>query len=124
MDLDSAPFHEAVAQHRLTLQRCDACDRHRFPPMPTCPWCAADTFTWSKASGRGRVYSWVTVHRALSPDRVDDVPYTIATVTLDEGCRMFGRLVDHAPVSADDPVVAVFVDHVDHTEVRFQVVTP
>jgi uncharacterized protein len=44
------------------------------------------------ASGRGKIYSWVTVHRALDPVFADDVPYTIVAVDLTEGPRMFGRL--------------------------------
>lgn len=123
-DPDSDAFVEACRQNRLSLQCCDGCGRHRFPPMPSCPWCGDTESTLADATGRGHIYSWVTVRRALSAEQVDDVPYTIATVTLDEGCRMFGRLVSAEPVDAEMPVEAVYVDHGEHTEIRFRVLTP
>ena len=124
MDADSAPFHAALAEHRIVLQRCDGCGRHRFPPMPTCPWCGDRAATEVESPGTGRIYSWVTVHRALTATMADQVPYTIATVALDEGCRMFGRLAEATPVEAEAAVEPVFVDHPDRTELRFRVVRP
>lgn len=56
------------------------------------------------ASGRGRVYSWVTIHRALDPAFAEDVPYTVLSVDLDEGPRMFGRLCGDAEPHAGDAV--------------------
>ncbi|HEX6311227.1 MAG TPA: OB-fold domain-containing protein [Acidimicrobiia bacterium] len=123
-DSESAPFWEALGDHRLVLQRCPACGRHRFPPMPACPWCGERGAEPVEATGGGEVYSWVTVHRALGPGFAGDAPYTIATVTLTEGCRVFARLDHEAAggtevVRAGLPVRARFVDHDGWTELRF-----
>jgi uncharacterized OB-fold protein len=119
-DRESAAFWTALAEHRFVLQRCASCARHRFPPMPSCPWCGATGTTLSESSGGGEVYSWVTVHRAFAEAFAADVPYVVAAVELDEGCRVFGR-VEVAPdaVHAGLAVVPVFVDHDDWTELRF-----
>jgi hypothetical protein len=119
-DEESAPYWAGLAEHRLRLQRCTACGRTRFPPMPGCPWCAATSSTVIESSGAGRVYSWVTVHRSLTGVGADEVPYVIAAVELAEGCRIFAR-VDAPPaaIRAGAPVAASFVDHDGWTELRY-----
>lgn len=90
-DHDSAPWWAAVAERRFTLPFCESCARYFFPPLPTCPRCAGDRVVLREATGRGQVYSWVVIHRALDPRFAEDVPYTIVAVDLEEGARMFGR---------------------------------
>jgi uncharacterized OB-fold protein len=65
------------------------------------------------------VYSWVGVQRALTPAFESEVPYTIATVDLDEGARAFGRLEGAEPTAPGGAVTATFVDHPEWTELRF-----
>jgi uncharacterized OB-fold protein len=117
-DLDA--YRHVVDRDRVRLERCDACGRHRVEPMPSCPWCGDPAFTVVDAAGTGRVYSWVTVHRALDDEHADDVPYTIAAVELAEGCRVFARL-DAPPstAAADLAVSARYVDHDGWSELRF-----
>ena len=76
-DRDSRAFWSAVRDGRLLLQRCSACRRARFPAMPGCPYCGSPDATEEAASGRGTVYSWITVHRALDADHADEVPYSV-----------------------------------------------
>jgi uncharacterized OB-fold protein len=66
------------------------------------------------------VYSWVGVHRALTPGFESEVPYTIVTVDLAEGARVFARLDGPEPTVPGDEVVASFVDHPAWTELRFR----
>lgn len=122
-DPDSAPFWDALSQHRVLLQRCTACGRCRFPPMPSCPWCGALDTAVVEAAGTGEVYSWVTVHRAFGAPFADAVPYTIAAVTLDEGARVLARL-DAPVVHAGLAVEARFADHDGWTELRFAPTRP
>jgi uncharacterized OB-fold protein len=117
-DVDSAPFWAGLRRHRIVLQRCDADGRLRFPPMPSCPRCGTPGGAEVEVTGDARVYSWVVVHRALTPGQEGEVPYTIATVELPEGVRMVGRLTG---VPGDGvPVSPVFVDHDDWTELRWR----
>lgn len=110
VDADSAAWWSAVAERRLLLPRCRDCGLTWFPPTPGCPRCASTAVELVEASGRGRVYSWVVVNRALSPAFADDVPYTILAVDLEEGARMFGRLVGPGPVTAGAEVHDVFYE--------------
>ncbi len=122
---DLSAYRHVVDADRVRLERCDACSRHRMEPMPSCPWCGAPAFTVVDAAGTGRVYSWITVHRALDEEHVQEVPYTIAAIELAEGCRVFARL-DAPPttVSADLTVSAHFVDRGGWTELRFAPMEP
>jgi len=119
VDVDSESFWAALRDHRIVLQQCQACAKKRFPPMPSCPWCGTPGGVDVETDASGRVYSWVTVHRQLTVPR--EVPYTVATVQLDDGPRLLGRLDGHA--SVDAPVESFFVDHDDWTELRFRVVS-
>jgi uncharacterized OB-fold protein len=119
-DVDTGPYLDALRHHTVVLQRCDECGRVRFPPMPACPWCGAPAARWITASGEGCVYSWVGVRRALTPGLEADVPYTVATVELAEGARVFARLEGPEPMSPGGAVTATFVDHPDWTELRFR----
>ncbi len=105
---DTRPFHEALADGRLVLQRCLECHRFRFPVAPVCPYCHAEPITWEPASGHGTVHSWIRYHKCYLPEFESLMPYCVLDVQLEEGPRMFGRLVDaHDAVSIGTPVQAI-----------------
>lgn len=80
----TAPFWAAAREHSLRLQRCDRCGRLRFYPAAGCPACGAPECSWMALSGRGRVYSWIVVHRTFHPAWKTRVPYTTGIVELAE----------------------------------------
>ena len=88
----SAPLWEAAREHRLLLQRCDACGAHQHYPRPFCLACESDALSWVEARGTGTVYSQATVHVPLHPEL--SPPYVIAVVELDEGPRLTTNIVD------------------------------
>lgn len=118
-DLDGDPWWEALASHQVIVQSCASCGRQRLPRMPACPWCATPGADDVAIDGHGAVYSFVRALRALTPGMEDEVPYAIATVDLDGGARVFGRV--------EPPDIAViglrveprFLDHDGWTELRF-----
>ena len=87
--------------------------------MPRCPWCATRTFEQVESAGRGVVYSFVTAHVAVSPGFGADLPYTVATVELDEDPRVLGRVESPLPLAIGTGVVAQFRDHPSWTELYF-----
>lgn len=82
----------ALADERLTFQRCAGCGNAWLPPRDHCPACLADTWRWEEASGRARVVSWVVYHRAYHPAFADRVPYNVVLVELAEGPRMISNI--------------------------------
>jgi uncharacterized OB-fold protein len=118
-DEESRFYWDGLATHRLLVQRCPACTRRRFPPMPACPHCGTPGGEVVELGGRGTVYSWIVVHRAFNAAFAADAPYVVATVELAPGCRTVARLDGVTNVTADLAVDARFVDHDGWTELRF-----
>jgi len=122
-DPDNDPWWEALAGHRVIVQACPSCGRHRLPRMPSCPWCATPGGDDVEVDGTGVVYSFVRAHRALTPEREDEVPYAIATVELDGGARVFGRVEPPEDAAIGVRVAPTFHDHDGWTELRFRPAT-
>ena len=83
-------FWDGTRAGELRLQRCDDCQHMYFPPRPFCPACSSRSVSVFKASGRGRLLSYVINHR---PHPAWDGPYCIAIVELDEGPRMMSNII-------------------------------
>jgi uncharacterized protein len=120
-DADSQFYWDGLRANRLLVQHCTECGRHRFPPMPACPFCAAPGGEVVELEPRATIYSWVVVHRAFQPAFQPDVPYVIAVVELAAGCRLLARLEHQAPIAAGQEAVGRYVDHGSWTELRFRV---
>ncbi len=84
-------FWDGTREGELRLQRCADCDRAYFPPRPFCPGCGTRDVEIFRASGRGRLYSYVISHRAAPGF---EAPYSIAVVELVEGPRLMTNVVD------------------------------
>jgi uncharacterized protein len=120
-DGDSQFYWDGLRARRLLVQRCNHCGRHRFPPMPGCPTCAWPTSDVVEVEPRATIYSWIVVHRALTPAFQDEVPYVVAVVELAEGCRLLARLDHQEPIEVGQTAVGRYVDHASWTELRFRV---
>jgi uncharacterized OB-fold protein len=118
-DLHSAAFWEGLRRREVVVGRCLDCRRNFFPHLPSCPRCGGRRVADQVTAGSGTVYSWVRVHRPLSDAPVVAPPYVVATVELDDGCRMFGRIEPQESVAIGMPVRASFVDHGGWTELVF-----
>jgi len=80
IDPDHLPWWEGLRRHELLVQECPACRRCVFPPQPACPYCRSLERGWRRSSGRGKVYSWVTVRRASHPWFADKIPFAAVLV--------------------------------------------
>jgi uncharacterized OB-fold protein len=123
VDLDTREYWAQLRQHRLRLQLCAQCDKFRFPPLPSCPYCGMIGGEWRDASGRGTLYTWTEIVHPLDPRLKDEVPFTMALVDLEEGPRIGGRLIGAtaARLRIGMPVVVRFDDLDDElTLVNFQ----
>jgi uncharacterized protein len=67
IDIESAPFWQAAREHRLAIMQCRLCDRHFFYPRALCPHCHSSLVEWTKASGRGTIYSFTIAGRGDGP---------------------------------------------------------
>lgn len=111
VDADSEPWWAALTEHRLLIARCGACRHAWLPLTPGCPACGSTERILEEASGKGFLYSWVVINRALHPAFRADAPYTIAAVELDAGPRIFARLfAPRDALAAGAALTAVFYE--------------
>ena len=109
---DTEPYFAALAEERVVLQHCDACDRFVHYPRHRCPHCLSDQLSWRASSGTGTVFTFSVARQPTAPMFVDEVPQVIAVVELPEGVRITSTIVgcDPAAVRCGAAVVPVF-DH-------------
>lgn len=97
-------WRSALSEGRLTLQRCQGCQRHVFYPRTVCPHCSHDALDWVASPGRGTVYSVTVVARKADQGGA----YNVVLVDLDEGVRLMSRVEGMAP---DDVRIGMRVHH-------------
>lgn len=100
----SRPYWDALRAGHLVFQRC-ACAHAFLPARHHCPACLRPGPTWERASGKGRLVSWVVYHTAYHPAFESRVPYNVALVELVEGPRLLTNIVGpNDALVADAPV--------------------
>ena len=93
---------------------CSGCRRYVWYPRERCPHCGATSMPWEAVSGRGTLFSWAFVERALFAPFADRVPYVTGLVALveDPAVRVVTDVLDCDPhaLQVDMPVRVVFRD--------------
>jgi uncharacterized OB-fold protein len=111
VDEVSRPFWEAASAGQFLLYTCDSCGA-RYYPATECTRCdeVAPTMRWRPASGKGRLISWIIMHRAYHDAFKGRVPYSVALVQLDEGPYFLTNIVgcDETDFRFDMPVTVCF----------------
>ena len=107
---ETRPFWEGCVIGELRYQACAQCGQVQLIPHSTCANCFGKELIWKRASGRGRVLSHTTVHRAPTRAWQEKVPYVIALVALDEGFRLMVNVKDGTQVSIDQVVEIGFTE--------------
>ncbi len=105
-------FWEAAAREELAVPRCASCGRWVWYPRERCPDCEADEMPWTPLSGRGTLFSWASVERALFKPFAERAPYVTGLVAVEEDprVRIVTTVVDCDPgaLRVDMPVEVVF----------------
>ena len=90
-------FYDWCKKEDLHFQKCASCDTLRHVPREMCAECNSFEWEWVRSSGRGTVYTWVVVNRALHPAFAHDAPYADVVVEMEEGVRLLSTVVDCPP---------------------------
>ena len=109
-----APLWSAAAQGAFRLPRCESCGAFDWYPKGQCSQCQGRDIVWSALSGRGTLFSWAVVNRALHKPLAPIAPYISAIIVIDEDrqTRFVTRLIDCDPAKlhAGMPVEVRFAD--------------
>lgn len=89
---------DATASGQLAICRCQSCGLWLQPPLERCRACAGET-VFEPVAGTGEVYTFIVVRQPSVPGYLEDLPYVVAVVELDEqtGLRLPSRLVSVTP---------------------------
>ncbi len=104
------PFWDAAREEKLVYQKCKNCNTNIFYPRIACPKCFSEDIEWVEASGRGTIYSCTVVENNPPSAFINDVPYVVAVIKLEEGVQLLSNIVGCDPyeVTCDMPVQVVF----------------
>lgn len=106
-------YWEGAKAGELRLQTCNSCNHTYFPPRPFCPACGSRDVKVIKASGKGRLYSYIINHL---PAPGYTPPFVVAVVELEEGPRVMTNIVDcpQTPEAMElDMPLEVTFEHLD-----------
>lgn len=106
------PYWDALDQGHLVFQRC-SCGHAWLPPRRQCPHCLGDDVRWERASGRGRLVSWVVYHQAYHEAFAHRLPYNVAVVALDEGPRLITNITGDSSALTGDASVVLQIERED-----------
>jgi uncharacterized OB-fold protein len=119
-----AAFWEGTRQHKLLVQRCQACGTFQFGPEWICHRCRSEKMGWHECSGKGKVYAFERVWHPVHPALKERGPYLVVLVELPDAgnVRMVGNLLGdpHQGVKIGDAVEVVWEDHGDVTLVQWR----
>jgi len=120
----SRPYWDALREGHLVVQRCN-CGHAWLPARRHCPACLSPDVRWERASGRGRLLSWVIYHTAYHPAFEARLPYNVALVQLEEGPRVLTNIVDpNESLAAEAPVELKVEWEEDVALARFRLAVP
>ena len=122
--LDNEEWWAGLRRHELLVQECPDCGKLTHLPQPMCPACRSLNRSWRRSTGKGKVYSWVVLHRPSHPYFADKVPYPVVLVEMEEGFRVVGNIDwPHDKLREGLPVEADFEDVSEEVSLlRFRVV--
>ena len=99
---ETAPFWTATAEARLSLPRCNDCDRLFYPPPPRCPHCLSDELVWEDVSANGNLYSWTEIFLEAVPGIA--APTLLVSVELAGQRGLVMHMLAHEPRVKDLPL--------------------
>ena len=97
MDGLTKQFYDWCRRGELRFQRCTRCGTLRHIPRELCAGCGSFDWEWARSSGKGTVFTYTVVARALHPAFANATPYAAVIVELEEGVRILSNVVDCPP---------------------------
>lgn len=93
MTTPSRYWREIPQRYRLEANKCKSCGIIFFPPRLICPECKKRELIDTQLEEKGKVLSF-TIIRVPPHQFVDQAPYAVGIVELDDGVKLTGQIVD------------------------------
>ncbi len=86
-------WREIPQRYRLEAGECRNCGYVAFPPRLVCPACQGRQFETIRLADAGKILTYTTIRVPPQPF-VDQAPYAVGIVELDDGVKLMGQIVD------------------------------
>ena len=94
-------YLQNIQDGNFKAYKCVECGMVIAPPSGSCYGCGSSKMEWTEVSGKGKLVSFTVIH--IAPDEfVEETPYFIAIVELEEGTRVSARLIGFDPLKPGD----------------------
>ncbi len=93
MPTPSKYWREIPQRYRLEAEKCRRCGQIYFPPRLICAACGSKEFDPVKLAEKGKVLTY-TVIRVPPHQFVDQTPYAMGIVELEDGVKVMAQIVD------------------------------
>ena len=110
-----APFWQGLAEEKLLIQRCTACNGWQWGPEWICHRCHSFDLAFEETAPRGVIYSHERIWHPVHPALAEQGPYIVVLVELEIGVRMVGNLLgdQHQALRIGSAGEGVFEHHND-----------
>jgi len=89
-------WREIPQRYRMEAEKCKKCGKIYFPPRVICAECKSREFELLKLKDEGKLLTY-TVIRVAPSQFVNQVPYAMGIVKLDDGVNLLAQIVDCEP---------------------------
>jgi uncharacterized OB-fold protein len=89
-------WREIPQRYRMEAKKCKKCGKIYFPPRVICSGCKSHDFELLKLKDEGKLLTY-TVIRVAPSQFVDQTPYAMGIVKLDDGVNLLAQIVDCEP---------------------------
>lgn len=93
MTTPSRYWREIPQRYRLEANKCSKCGIKFFPPRLICPECKNRELEKTKIAETGKIITY-TIIRVPPHQFVDQAPYAVGIVKLDDGFKLTAQIVD------------------------------
>jgi len=93
MPTPSRYWREIPQRYRLEAVKCKKCGAILFPPRLICPECKSREFEKTKLAEKGKLLTF-TIIRVPPHQFVDQAPYAVGIIELEDGVKLTGQIVD------------------------------
>jgi|Deesub1362B_J571_1020462.scaffolds.fasta_scaffold19974_2 hypothetical protein len=113
-----------IGERKLVGLKCKKCGTFILPPKSICKKCGSKEFEWIEFSGKGSLHTFTVIH--IAPKRfLNDVPYVVGVVQLEEGPKVTARIVGVDPnkpetIKTGMPLKATFIESGGHVLLAFE----
>jgi len=110
IDPDSELYWETAKLNKLMIQYSKDTKEYFLYSKQLTNTQDSTNIEWKEVSGKGTIYSYTVIHTPAGPAFTDDVPYIVASITLDEGARIITniKINNEEKISIGDKVKVFF----------------